>query len=153
MMFALLLSVLNLAIGTTVKNNRSIRDLTSVHNYTYVMMTKDGKVGRRFIFKYGKYSSDKQLQSGSLTQADTKTTVTSSPPNNPHPQVLCIVLIFIILSSPRRRGSLHAALSFPVIPAKGLPSRRRGRGPFHADEGLAAGTFSRCSASSLFHLL
>ena len=62
MMFALLLSVLNLAIGTTVKNNRSIRDLTSVHNYTYVMMTKDGKVGRRFIFKYGKYSSDNNLK-------------------------------------------------------------------------------------------
>jgi hypothetical protein len=53
---------MNLAIGLTIKNNRSVRDLISVHHYIYVMMTRDGKIGRRFIFNYGKYSSDKNLK-------------------------------------------------------------------------------------------
>lgn len=46
----------------TTKNNRSIRDLIAVHYYKYVMMTRDGKIGRRFIFNYGKYTSDKNLR-------------------------------------------------------------------------------------------
>lgn len=62
MLFSLLLSVINLAMKMTAKNNKSIKDLINVRNCSYVMMTRDGKIGRRFIFKNGKYSSDKNLK-------------------------------------------------------------------------------------------
>ena len=62
MLFSILLSVLNLMIGISAKNNRSIREMITIRNCAYVIMTKDGKIGRRFIFRKGKYSSDKVLK-------------------------------------------------------------------------------------------
>ena len=61
MLFSILLSVINLMIGINAKNNRSIREMITVRNCAYVIMTKDGKIGRRFIFRKGRYSSDKVL--------------------------------------------------------------------------------------------
>ena len=56
MLFSILLSVINLMIGITAKNNRSIREMITVRNCAYVIMTKDGKIGRRFMFRKGRYS-------------------------------------------------------------------------------------------------
>ena len=61
MLFSILLSFLSFMIGISAKNNRSIREMITVRNCAYVIMTKDGKIGRRFIFREGKYSSDKVL--------------------------------------------------------------------------------------------
>ena len=62
MLFSMLLSIINIAMSITAKNNKSMKDLIKVRNCAYVMMTRDGKIGRRFIFKNGKYSSDKVLK-------------------------------------------------------------------------------------------
>ncbi len=62
MLFSMLLSIINIAMSITAKNNKSMKDLIKVRNYAYVMMTRDGKIGRRFIFRDGKYSSDKVLK-------------------------------------------------------------------------------------------
>ncbi len=61
MLFALLLDIINIAISLTARMNKSLREMISVRNYSYVIKTKDGKIGRRFIFARGKYSSDKVL--------------------------------------------------------------------------------------------
>jgi len=61
MLFSLLLLILNLAIGKAAKGNKSLKDMIKIRNYAYVIMTKDGKIGRRFIFRNGGYSSDKVL--------------------------------------------------------------------------------------------
>lgn len=59
MKFSLLLSALNLAIAKAAKSNKSLKDMIKIRNHAYVIMTRDGKIGRRFIFRNGKYSSDK----------------------------------------------------------------------------------------------
>jgi hypothetical protein len=61
MLFSILLSFLSFMIGISAKTNRSIREMITVRNCAYVIMTKDGKIGRRFIFREGSYSSDKVL--------------------------------------------------------------------------------------------
>jgi len=61
MLFSLLLSIMSLAMSITSKTNKSIKDLIKVRNCAYVMMTQDGKIGRRFLFRKGKFSSDKNL--------------------------------------------------------------------------------------------
>ena len=61
MLFQLLLNIINLAISMAARTNRSIREMITVRNYAYVIKTRDNKVGRRFIFKQGKYSSDRML--------------------------------------------------------------------------------------------
>lgn len=61
MKFSLLLSALNLAIARAAKGNKSLKDMIKTRNHAYVIMTEDGKIGRRFIFRNGKYSSDKVL--------------------------------------------------------------------------------------------
>ena len=61
MLFSMLLSIINIAMGITAKNNKSMKDLIKVRNCSYVMMTRDGKMGRRFHFRNGKYWSDKVL--------------------------------------------------------------------------------------------
>jgi hypothetical protein len=61
MLFSILLSVLGFMIGVSSRTNRSMREMITVRNCSYVIMTKDGKIGRRFIFKDGKYSTDKVL--------------------------------------------------------------------------------------------
>jgi len=62
MLFSILLSFLSFMIGITAKNNKSIKEMLSIRNSVYVIMTKDGKTGRRFIFKNNKYTSDKVLK-------------------------------------------------------------------------------------------
>jgi len=61
MLFSMLLSIINIAMSITAKTNKSIKDLINVRNCAYVIMTKDGKRGRRFHFRNGKYWSDKVL--------------------------------------------------------------------------------------------
>jgi len=61
LLFSMLLSIINIAISITARTNKSIQDLIKVRNSSYVIMTKDGKIGRRFMFRNGKYSSDKVL--------------------------------------------------------------------------------------------
>jgi len=61
MLFSLLLAILNIAICITVKTNQSIKDMISIRNSVYVIMTKGGKRVRRYLFKSGKYSSDNKL--------------------------------------------------------------------------------------------
>lgn len=61
MLFSLLLDILNFAIGICAKTNKSCKDMISIRNSAYVIMTRDRKRGRRYLFRYGKYSSDKVL--------------------------------------------------------------------------------------------
>ena len=61
MLFSLLLFIMSTSIAITAKTNRSIRELVSIRNSTYVIKTRDGKRGRRYVFKSGRYSSDKML--------------------------------------------------------------------------------------------
>jgi len=61
MKLSLLLWFLHVAISIANKRNKSLRDMIKVRNHAYVIMTKDGKTGRRFIFKNGRYWSDKVL--------------------------------------------------------------------------------------------
>lgn len=62
MLFSLLLGVLGIAIGIAVRTNKSIKDMISIRNCSYVIMTRDGKRGRRFLFRNGKYSTDTVLK-------------------------------------------------------------------------------------------
>ncbi len=61
MLFSLLLWIIDLAIGRAAKSNKRLKGMIKIRNNSYVIMTKDGKIGRRFIFKDSKYSSDKVL--------------------------------------------------------------------------------------------
>lgn len=51
-----------MSMGRAVKNNKAIKEMMAIRNLVFVIMTEDGKIGRRFIFKNGKYSSDKVLK-------------------------------------------------------------------------------------------
>ncbi len=61
MLFSLLLSILRLTIGLTAKNNKSVKEMISIRNCSYVLKTRDGKRGMRYIFKNGKFTTDKVL--------------------------------------------------------------------------------------------
>jgi len=61
MLFSLLLWILHLAITIAAKFNNRLKRMIKTRNNAYVIMTKDGKIGRRFIFKNGGYSSDRLL--------------------------------------------------------------------------------------------
>jgi len=61
MLFSLLLSVVNLAISIMVKTNKSIQEMLTIRDTRYVIMTRDGSRGRRYIFRNGKFFSDKVL--------------------------------------------------------------------------------------------
>jgi hypothetical protein len=61
MLFSLLLSVVSLAIGMTAKSNKSIKEMLTIRDTKYVIMTRDGARGRRFIFRHGKFLSDTVL--------------------------------------------------------------------------------------------
>ncbi len=61
MKFTILMEVITLMIRLSLKTKKYLRDMISVKNHTFVMMTKDGKRGRRFIFRNGTFSSDKVL--------------------------------------------------------------------------------------------
>jgi hypothetical protein len=62
MLFQLLLNFLSFMIGLTAKNNKAIKEMLTIRKSVYVIMTEDGKLGRRFIFNYGKFSSDRVLK-------------------------------------------------------------------------------------------
>ena len=62
MVFQLLLNFLSFMIGLTARNNKAIKEMLSIRKCTYVIMAKDGKTGRRFIFDHGKYSTDRILK-------------------------------------------------------------------------------------------
>jgi len=62
MLFSILLLFLSIMIGLAARTNKSIREIFAPRNVTFVIMSKDGKTGRRFIFRKGKYSSDKMLK-------------------------------------------------------------------------------------------
>lgn len=61
MLFSLLLFVLHVAISIAARFNKRLKLMIKTRDDTYVIMTKDGKIGRRFIFKNGRYWSDKLL--------------------------------------------------------------------------------------------
>lgn len=61
MLFSILLGVVSIAIGIAVKTNKSIKEMISIRDCAYVIKTRDGKRGKRFIFKHGKYSTDKLI--------------------------------------------------------------------------------------------
>ena len=61
MLFSLLLWVLSLIMGNAAKNNKVVKEMLTVRNDKYVVMTRDGARGRRYIFKQGKFFSDKVL--------------------------------------------------------------------------------------------
>lgn len=62
MKFTILMEVITLLIKLSLKTKRHVRDMISVKNHTFVMMTKDGKRGRRFIIRNGTFSSDRILK-------------------------------------------------------------------------------------------
>ncbi|HWR68810.1 MAG TPA: hypothetical protein VN416_07295 [Desulfomonilia bacterium] len=62
MKFTILMEVITLLIKLSLKTKRHVRDMISVKNHTFVMMTKDGKSGRRFIIRNGTFSSDRILK-------------------------------------------------------------------------------------------
>lgn len=61
MAFQLLLNFLSFMIGLTVKTNKAVKEMLRIRNDVYVVMSEDGQTGRRFIFREGKYSSDRVL--------------------------------------------------------------------------------------------
>jgi len=61
MLFSMLLDLIAFSIGNAVKRNKSMKEMMSARNFVFVIMTEDGQIGRRYIFKDGKYSSDKVL--------------------------------------------------------------------------------------------
>ena len=61
MLFLLLLSVVSLAISMMVKSNKSVKEMLTIRDTSYVIMTSDGSRGRRYIFRRGKFFSDKVL--------------------------------------------------------------------------------------------
>ena len=58
MKFKLLMKILPILIKMNVKTKKYVRDMLSTQNYKFVMMTKDGKQGKRFIFQKGMFSTD-----------------------------------------------------------------------------------------------
>ena len=61
MKFSILMEVITLLIKVMLKTKKHIRDMITYKNHTIVMMTKDGKRGRRFIIRNGTFSSDRVL--------------------------------------------------------------------------------------------
>ena len=61
MRFSILITAIVLIIKLSLKTKKYLRDMISVKNHTFVMMTKDGKRGRRFIFNNGRFTSDRNL--------------------------------------------------------------------------------------------
>ncbi len=58
MLFSMLLSMIGFLMGRAAKTNKAVKEMMAIRNLVFVIMTEDGKIGRRFIFKDGKYSTD-----------------------------------------------------------------------------------------------
>jgi len=61
MKFKLLMNILPLLIKLNVKTKKYVRDMLSTQNYRFVMVTKDGKQGKRFLFQKGLFATDTVL--------------------------------------------------------------------------------------------
>ncbi len=61
MKFTLLMNMLVLIIKLNIRTKKYVRDMLRTHNYRFVMMTRDGKRGKRFIFSNGTFSADDVL--------------------------------------------------------------------------------------------
>ncbi|MGA2158611.1 MAG: hypothetical protein ABSG90_05275 [Dehalococcoidia bacterium] len=61
MTFSQLLKMLDAAVRNAVKSNARLKKMISRGNYVFVITTQDRKKGRRFIFRDGKYTSDRVL--------------------------------------------------------------------------------------------
>lgn len=61
MKFSILLFALAGIIKLSLKTNKSIRELIRYKDNTYVIMTKDGKRGIRFIISNGTFVTDRVL--------------------------------------------------------------------------------------------
>jgi len=61
MKFTILMEVITLLIKLMLRTKKHVRDMITYKNHTIVMMTKDGKRGRRFIIRAGAFSSDRGL--------------------------------------------------------------------------------------------
>lgn len=61
MKFTILMEVITLLIKLMLRTKKHVRDMITYKNHTIVMMTKDGKRGRRFIIRDGTFSSDRVL--------------------------------------------------------------------------------------------
>jgi len=62
LLFTMLLSMIGFLMGRAAKTNKAVKEMMAIRNLTFVIMTEDGKTGRRFIFKDGKYFTDKILK-------------------------------------------------------------------------------------------
>ncbi len=62
MLFSMLLAILGFMMGMAARNNKAVKDLLSVRSATYVIMTKDGTRGRRYLIRNGKFSTDTVLK-------------------------------------------------------------------------------------------
>ncbi len=61
MKFTILMEVITLLIKLMIRTKKHVRDMITYKNHTIVMMTKDGKRGRRFIIRDGTFSADRVL--------------------------------------------------------------------------------------------
>lgn len=61
MKFSLLMNMLVIIIKLNIKRKKYVRDMLCTHNYRFVMMTRDGRQGKRFIFSNGTFSADNVL--------------------------------------------------------------------------------------------
>ncbi len=59
--FSILLALLNIKFKKVAKTNKNFRKFLMGHECAVVIKTKDGKRGKRFIFKDGGFSSDNVL--------------------------------------------------------------------------------------------
>jgi len=61
MKFSLIIFAIAQMIKISLSKDKYLRDMIKNQNVTYLMVTKDGKRGRRFMFNNGTFSSDKTL--------------------------------------------------------------------------------------------
>jgi hypothetical protein len=55
------MKILPLLIKLNIKTKKYVRDMLSTQNYRFVMVTKDGKLGKRFLFQKGLFETDAVL--------------------------------------------------------------------------------------------
>ncbi len=73
--FSLFINLLVLKFKKTLKTDKSFKKFLMGHECTIVVKTKDGKKGKRFIFKNGGFSSDNVLNEydAAMVWSDAKT--------------------------------------------------------------------------------
>ena len=66
MKFSILMAVLPLIIKLNVKTKKYVRDMLSTQDCRFVMMTRDGRRGKRFILHNGTFTTDRELSAYDL---------------------------------------------------------------------------------------